>query len=172
MGNKNSLKDLVYKRLKEMSATGGGAGAATFTPGEGANYTTPFAFNPNKKAKGTAHNYYYKLGFKPVNAKELHKKAKGIDHKDLWKENKEETSTYLNQLNLPDDGRKEFITSKVEDFNTIEDKLNTLLPLLKNAKKETMDAYKKDPDFKVMYGTQFANAYLDKLITLFTNKQQ
>jgi hypothetical protein len=91
---------------------------------------------------------------------------------DLWKENKEETSTYLNQLNLPDDGRKEFITSKVEDFNTIEDKLNTLLPLLKNAKKETMDAYKKDPDFKVMYGTQFANTYLDKLITLFTNKQQ
>jgi len=155
MENKSSLKDLVYKRLKEMSATGGGAGAATFTPGEGAN-----------------HNYYYKLGFKPVNAKELHKKAKGIEHKDLWKENKEETSTYLSQLNLPDDGRKEFITSKVEDFNTIEDKLNTLLPLLKNAKKETMDAYKKDPDFKIMYGTQFANAYLDKLITLFTNKQQ
>ena len=45
----NSLKDLVYKRLKEMSATGGGAGAATFTPGEGANYATPFAYNPNKK---------------------------------------------------------------------------------------------------------------------------
>jgi len=156
MENKSSLKDLVYKRLKEMSATGGGAGAATFTPGEG---------------EGTAYNYYYKLGFKPVNTKELHKKAKGIEHKDLWKENKEETSTYLSQLNLPDDGRKEFITSKVEDFNTIEDKLNTLLPLLKNAKKETMEAYKKDPDFKIMYGTQFANAYLDKLITLFTNKQ-
>jgi len=172
MENKSSLKDLVYKRLKEMSATGGGAGAATFTPGEGANYATPFAYNPNKKAKGTAYNYYYKLGFKPVNTKELHKKAKGIEHKDLWKENEEETSTYLSQLNLPDDGRKEFITSKVEDFNTIEDKLNTLLPLLKNAKKETMDAYKKDPDFKIMYGTQFANAYLDKLITLFTNKQQ
>jgi hypothetical protein len=28
MENKSSLKDLVYKRLKEMSATGGGAGAA------------------------------------------------------------------------------------------------------------------------------------------------
>lgn len=48
---------------KEQSTTGGGAGAAGFTAGTGAQYATPFAFNPNKKAKGTSRNYMYKLGF-------------------------------------------------------------------------------------------------------------
>ena len=71
---------------KEQSTTGGGAGAAGFTAGTGAQYATPFAFNPNKKAKGTASNYYVKkLGFKPVDTEKLHKQAKGIESKQLWK---------------------------------------------------------------------------------------
>jgi hypothetical protein len=53
------------KKLKEESTTGGGtASSAGMTTGTGEQYATPFAFNPNKKAKGTAHNYYYKLGYK------------------------------------------------------------------------------------------------------------
>ena len=40
-----------YKSLKEMSTTGGGAGAAGFTPGEGMGYATPYAFTGGKKAK-------------------------------------------------------------------------------------------------------------------------
>ncbi len=83
--NLNKLKEVVLKKLKEMSATGAGAGAGTFTPGSGAQYATPYAFNPNKKAKGAQNIYYYKLGWKPVNAKKLHKASKTIDHKDLWK---------------------------------------------------------------------------------------
>ena len=63
MSKRDKIKDLVSKRLKEKSATGTGA---SFTPGTGENYATPTAFNPNKKADGTAHNYYYKLGFKPI----------------------------------------------------------------------------------------------------------
>jgi hypothetical protein len=39
-----------------------------------------------KKLKGTANNYYYKLGFKPVNKKALNKAAKGIEVKQLWEE--------------------------------------------------------------------------------------
>lgn len=68
-----------YERIKgvnEISATGG---SASFTPGTGAQYATPFAFG--KKPV----NYYYKLGYKPVNQKSLRKKAKGIEVKDLWK---------------------------------------------------------------------------------------
>jgi hypothetical protein len=77
------VKEIIKKVLKEMSATGTGA---SFTPGSGENYATPFAFNPNKKAKGTAYNYYVKkLGFKPVDPEKLHKQAKGIDTKQLWK---------------------------------------------------------------------------------------
>ena len=68
------IREIVKKLLHEMSTTGG----------EG--YTIPFAFNPNKKAKGTAHNYYVKkLGFKLVDKNKLHKQAKGIESKPLWK---------------------------------------------------------------------------------------
>ena len=171
--DEQKLKEVVFNKLKEMSATGAGAGAAHFEPGTGANYATPFAFNPNKKAKGAKNIYYYKLGFKPVNADKLHKQAKGIDHKDLWKKKLEEeaTDTYINNLNLTNPALTQFITNRVSDFDKIEDKLNTLLPLLKKAKTETMEYYKTNPDFKIKYGTDLAVDYLDDLITLFKEKK-
>ena len=82
MSKKDKIKDLVSKRLKEMSATGTGA---SFTPGTGANYATPTAFNPNKKATGTSRNYYLKMGWKLVNKNKVRKAAKGMVYKDLWK---------------------------------------------------------------------------------------
>ena len=48
--------------LGEQSATS--QGGASFTPGEGAQYATPFAFR--KKGKKGPSIYYYKLGYKPV----------------------------------------------------------------------------------------------------------
>ena len=85
---RNNYKD-EYAKLKrrggdleEMSTTGG---TATFTPGKGAQYATAYAFNPNKKAKGTSRDYYTsKMGYKLVNPKKLRKKAKGTDVIDLW----------------------------------------------------------------------------------------
>jgi len=171
--NKKTLKDLVYKKLKEMSATGAGAGAGHFTPGTGANYATPNAFNPNKKAKGAQNVYYYKLGWKDVPVKKLHAQSKALDHKDLWKKKLEEeaASTYVDSLNLEDPALKQFIENRVSDFDKIEDKLNTLLPLLKKAKEETMEYYKMSPEFKVKYGTDLALDYLDDIITLFKEKK-
>jgi hypothetical protein len=170
--NEEMLKELVQKHLKEMSATG--AGGATFTPGEGANYATPNAFNPNKKAKGAQNIYYYKLGWKPVDAEKLHKQAKGIEHKDLWtkklKEN-ESTDSYVNSLNIQDPSLKQFIDTRMTDFDKIEDKLNTLLPLLKSAKTDTMEYYKTNPDFKIKYGTDLIADYLDDIITLVKEKK-
>lgn len=172
--DENTIKELIRKSLGEMSATGAGAGAGHFEPGAGAQYATPAAFNPNKKAKGTQHNYYYKLGWKDVPVEKLHKQSKAIDHKDLWKKKlKEEISAqaYTDSLNLQDPSLKQFIGGRMEDFDKIEDKLNTLLPLLKNAKKETMDYYKTNPDFKIKYGTDLAVDYLDDLIKLFKEKK-
>lgn len=169
--DENKLKEIVFTKLKEISATGTGA---SFTPGTGANYATPFAFNPNKKAKGAQNIYYYKLGWKPVDTKKLHKQAKGIEHKDLWKKKLEETEatdTYINSLNLTDPTLSQFIEKRVGDFDQIEDKLNTLLPLLKQAKTKTMEYYKNSPDFKVQYGTDLAADYLDDIIKLFRNKK-
>ena len=55
------------------------------TSAAGGNYSTPFAFNPNKKAKGAKNIYYYKLGYKPVNREKLRKQSKGVDYVDLSK---------------------------------------------------------------------------------------
>lgn len=73
-----------YERIKGMTEMMTTGGTASFTPGTGAQYATPFAFNKNKKAKGTASNYYYKLGYKPVDKKKLRKQAKGIEVKQLF----------------------------------------------------------------------------------------
>lgn len=173
--DENIVKDLIRKALEEESATGSGAGAGSFTPGTGAQYATPNAFNPNKKAKGAQNIYYYKLGFKPVDAEKLHKQAKGLEHKDLWtkklEENEESSESFVNSLNLSDPALKQFVETRVTDFDKIEDKLNTLLPLLKKAKTETMEYYKTNPEFKIKYGTDLAVDYLDDLITLFKDKK-
>jgi hypothetical protein len=167
------LRELIQKKLQEMSATGAGAGAGSFTPGAGAQYATPYAFNPNKKAKGAQNIYYYKLGWKPVDAEKLHKASKAIDHKDLWKKKlmeDESTESYINSLNIEDSSLKQFIDTRIGHFDEIEDKLNTLLPLLKQAKTETMEYYKNDPSFNIKYSTDLALTYLDKLMTLFNKK--
>jgi hypothetical protein len=173
--NEDLLRELVQKHLKEMSATGAGISAATYTPGESENTAPKYAFNPNKKAKGTQNTYYYKLsGYKPVDAEKLHKQAKGLEHKDLWAkklEENESTDSYINSLNIQDPSLKQFINTRMTDFDKIEDKLNTLLPLLKSAKTDTMEYYKINPDFKIKYGTDLAADYLDDLITLFKEKK-
>ena len=183
MDNKDKIKEIIRAKLKEMSATGAGAGAAHFEPGAGAQYATPFAFNPNKKAKGAQNIYYYKLGWKPVPVEKLHKASKTIDHKDLWKkklEEKESTDSFINSLNLQDGDLKSFITDRIDDYDEIENKLNTLLPLLKQAKAKTKKAYKEKPDFntaKELPGTEFGKEQLDNMIknannllTLFNKK--
>jgi hypothetical protein len=156
--DENVVRDLVRKALEEESATGAGAGAGSFSPGEGAQYATKYAFNPNKKAKGAKNIYYYKLGFKPVNTKKL-------------EENEESSQSYVDSLNLSDPALKQFVDTRITDFDKIEDKINTLLPLLKKAKTETMEYYKMSPDFKIKYGTDLAVDYLNDLITLFKDKK-
>jgi len=72
---KDRIREIVRKVLREISATGTGA---SVIPGEGEEYPTPVA--------GVAPNYYVKkLGFKLVNKNKLHKQAKGIESKPLWK---------------------------------------------------------------------------------------
>jgi hypothetical protein len=169
--DEEKLKEIVANTLKEMSATGTGAG---FNTGEGENYATPNAFNPNKKAKGAQNIYYYKLGYKPVPSAKLAKDSKVIDHKDLWKkklEESESTDSYVNSLNLTDPALTQFITNRVSDFDKIEDRINTLLPLLKQAKTKTMEYYKNSPDFNIQYGTDLAVDFLDDIIKLFRDKK-
>ena len=97
-----------YQKIKgmfEMSGTGGGAGAGSFSPGAGSQYATPFAFRlapkmkklgeanpgaslgkgPKAGATGVKNNMYTKnFGWKPVNSKKLAAQSKAIDTKYLW----------------------------------------------------------------------------------------
>ena len=64
----------IKNQLKEISGTGGGAGAASFSGGTGGQYATPYAFRlkgqkPNDKA-------YKEIGYKPV--KEDAKKSSNV----------------------------------------------------------------------------------------------
>jgi len=52
-----SLVKEVMQELDEANVTGG---SATFTPGQGMNYATPFAFGNAKRAKKTLKKQGYK----------------------------------------------------------------------------------------------------------------
>jgi hypothetical protein len=167
MSKKEKIKDLIQKRLKEISATGTGA---SFTAGTGANYATPYAFNPNKKAKGAKNIYYYKLGFKPVNRKALNKAAKGIEIKHLWEETepKFDIEGFISSLNTNDEELKNYIAGRLGDFDLLASKIKELISLIQEAKKETINSYRENPEFKAIYGTDLAIKTIDNAIKLFT----
>jgi len=158
MSNKEQIKELIRKHVQEISSTGTGA---SYTPGpDGENYT-PVA--------GKAKNYYYKLGFKPINRKALNKKAKGIEVKQLFEEEepKFDIEGFVNNLEA-DDETKQYIAGRLGDFDLIANKLKELIELIQKAKKETINSYRETPEKKSVYGTDLAISVLDRAIKLFT----
>ena len=126
-------------RLKEQSATS--QGGATFTPGGGAQYATPFAFR--KKGKKSPSIYYYKLGYKPVP-----KKIKGA-------------GTIVKQLFEYND----FQENRIKSFDDVESKIDVILPMLSNAKNKTAEYYNENPgSYKIVYPTDAMLAELDNII--------
>ena len=137
-----------------MSATGTGA---TFVAGEGENYPTPVA--------GKAPIYYYKLGFKPVKTT----KPKSFDKRQLWEEEQSsfDIESYISTLPTDNEEIKKYIAGRLGDYNNLSDKLKELIQLIGDAKKETINTYKENPQFKAIYGTDLAASLLDDVIELF-----
>jgi hypothetical protein len=171
--------EAVKNQLEEISTTGGGAGQAGFTSGtEGENYATPYAFKKKKikegpgatfgpgpaaGPEGVKDNVYVKnFKYTLVNKKALNKAAKGIEVKQLW-----EVDFNINDLNITNPQLKTWIQERIEAFNTLERQLNILVPLLQQAKKETIKQYSQNPSFNVIYGTDLAEEYLTDIIELF-----
>jgi hypothetical protein len=77
--------------------------------------------------------------------------------------------TYLDGLNILEPKLREFIKNRIEVFDTIEDKLNSLIELLKTAKEETKKHYQQNPKFDILYSTDLTVDYLDDLIELYKN---
>jgi hypothetical protein len=172
--------EAIKSQLDEISTVGGGAGQANFTSGtEGENYATPYAFGKKKKIKegpgatlgpgapagpeGVKNNVYVKnFKYTLVNKKALNKAAKGIEVKQLW-----EADFNIDSLNITNPQLKEWIQQRIQAFDTLERQLNQLVPLLQQAKKETIKQYSQKPNFGVIYGTDLAEEYLTDIIELF-----
>lgn len=75
---RNQLRTYLRNNYPEEYARMKGVDEAS-TSGAAGSYDSKYAFG-EKPVK-----YYYKLGYKPVNKKELRKKAKGIEVKQLFK---------------------------------------------------------------------------------------
>jgi len=151
--------EAIKNKLDEMSTIASNSG---FTSGgEGENYATPFAFGKTKSTKGN-YGAYTQAGYKKVN------EFKYKLAKTQLKEADTNVEQYLQDLNVVNPDNKKFIASRLMGFDEVETKLNQLLPLLQQAKHETMDYYRKTPEsFSIVYGTDLANDYLNDLIELF-----
>jgi len=145
----------IKQQLEEMSTTGGGSGASSFSPGTGAQYATPKAFSKKKQIKplrkmgyklakenigsklgpgpkagpkGVTDNYYVKkFKYKLVPDKI---KNSGLEVKQLFEE---EGTT------------DEFQAERINAFNQIEDEMNDIYQMLSNAKQETSEYYSSNP---------------------------
>lgn len=165
--------ELLKQSIKELSSTGGGAGAATFQAGTGMQYATPYAFKKGTTPK--APKYMYKLGYKPVNETEkinskikknvyidnykyklVPKKIKnsGLEVKHLFQEEAAQSS-------------KDFQQQRINIFDTIEQELNSIYKMLSNAKNSTSEYYNENPgSYGVVYPTDLILDYIKDIKTL------
>ena len=147
----------IKSQLKEISTTGGGAGAASFTPGTGMAYATPYAFRlSGSKANDKA---YTEIGYKTV------KENVGADlgpgpkaSEDGVKDNAyvKDYGYKLVPSKIKGSGlevKQLFENSSVDDFqkeriaafDLIEQEMNDIYKMLSNAKNETADYYSENP---------------------------
>ena len=153
----------VNKEVEEMSTTGGGAGSASFTPGTGMQYATPYAFKKVKKQKlpeskdpgkdlgpgpkasedGVKDNAYVKqFGYKLVPKKI---KGSGLEVKQLFE--KEDAGDFQNR--------------RIQAFDRIEQEMNDIYKMLSNAKNETSDYYNENPgSYSVVKPTDLVLDYI------------
>jgi hypothetical protein len=186
-----NVAESLGKELQEMSSISSNSGFVSGGEGENHNGPSPrkstygaytqagfkkveegpgatFGPGPSAGPEGVKDNIYVKdFKYKLVDKKKLNKAAKGIIVKPLWEANTD-VEDYLAGLNITDPDKKKFIASRLLGFDELERKLNELIPFLQQAKHETMDYYRENPDsFAVLYGTDLANDYVNDLIELF-----
>ena len=140
------------------------AGFKKVTEGPGAT------FGPGPKAgpEGVTKNKYVTdFKYKLVGKAGAQRAAQGLPAKQI-KEEDTNVEQYLQDISVSNPDNKKFIASRLMGFDELERKLNQLLPLLQQAKHETMDYYRQKPEsFGIVYGTDLANDYLNDLIELF-----
>ncbi len=141
--DQKKILNAIRKRLEQIDSD--------ISEDEGISYLTPDAFDKNKKSTGASDIYYYKLGFKPVPKKI---KGAGTIVKKLWE--KEELTEY-----------SDFQQKRISTFDEVEEKLNSLSPLLSNAKNETAKYYNENPgSYAIVYSTDMVSELLGDITDL------
>ena len=170
--------------LDEMSTTGGGAGAASFSPGTGGQYATPFAFR--KKGQKANDKAYKEIGYKAVKedvGEDLgpgpkagpegvtdNAYVKQFAYKLVPKKIKG-SGIIVKQLFEDEEEKKNFQSKRIEAFDGVEEKLNNIYTMISNAKNETIKYYKNNPDsFKVVKATDLIVDYLTDIEKLLKKK--
>jgi hypothetical protein len=153
----SKIKDIIRKKLAEMSATG--VGGASFTPGQGINTAEKESFKkveegpgaslgmgPNAGAEGVKDNAYVKQFKYRLVPKKI--KGSGLEVKQLWEEEREKTDV------------EKFQEARINEFDQIQNELNALVS---NAKNQTIEYYKANPgQFSIYKPTSMALAYIKK----------
>ena len=150
-----ALADYMFT---ENTTTGGGAGSASFTPGSGMTYATPYAFKrPKKKQKPIPENlnesidlssYGYSLVPKNKAGNYVQKGSK-LDVKQLFED------------------QKDFQLKRVAAFDVIEQELNDIYKMLSNAKNETSEYYNDNPSsYTVIKPTDLVLDYIKDIKNL------
>ena len=158
--------DEIKRQLDEMSTTGGGAGAASFSGGTGMQYATPYAFKKKKKKigegigthlgpgpkaseDGVEDNAYvkqfkYKLVPKNKNGNYV-QKGSGLEVKQLFEA----------------ESASEFQKKRITAFDQIEQELNNIYKMLSNAKNETVEYYNdNESSYSVVKPTDLVLDYI------------
>jgi len=145
---KNRFSRVVkkHKEIEEQSSTS--QGGASMKVGSGPQYATPKAF----KKKSKNENIYGYTGYKTVPKKI---KGSGLEVKKL----------YEGEYN-------EFQKSRVDIFEQIEKELNTLPPLLSNAKNKTIEYYSSNPgSYAIVNSTDLILEYIKDIKTLLKGQE-
>jgi hypothetical protein len=138
----DSIRNIIKTKLKEMNATS--QGGASFSPGEGINYSTPFAFKGKGKTKKNKIKGYSLV---PDTIE-----GSGLEVKELY------------EAKLTD-----FQQERIAAFDDIETRLNSLSPLISNAKNDTIAFYNEHPgSYDIYKPTEMILNYLKNIETLIT----
>ena len=184
---RGAIRVALADHLEEMSTTGGGS--ASFTPGTGMTYATPYAFKrPKKKQKAIPEN----LRVKSTEAYAGKESTKST--KEYLNKNSKDTKSLDEDLDLSSYGyllvpknkagnyvqkgskldvkqlfedQKDFQGKRVAAFDVIEQELNDIYKMLSNAKNETSEYYNDNPSsYTVIKPTDLVLDYIKDIKNL------
>jgi hypothetical protein len=170
---KNIVKETI-KKLKETSSTGGGG--ASMSPGNGPQYGAKYAYKltgyepvdesniglslgPGPKAgpKGVKDNYYVKTWKYTLVPEKI--KGSGLEVKKLF------------EIDPPSEIKK-FQDERIKAFEDIEKELNSLFPMISNAKNDTIVFYSENPGSnEVMISTDLILEYIQDIKKLLKEEE-